>query len=181
MHPDSRFSLFLYTSPSTWIYPGIILLVVLWLLPVASFAYDGQKPIELESDQLEVDNEKGILTYKGNVRLSQGVFTLEAEQLTVFTSDRKVARIEASGQPVKLQDRQEDGKMVEAKALHMIYDVISETIKLEGKGFLNHDGNIMHSESIFYNLKTSDLKAGDKETGKRVIMTLQPKKPDSSE
>ncbi len=177
MHLDTRFSLFLFP----WKYPEVMLLVILWLLPIASFAYDGQQPIELESDQLEVNNKKGILTYKGNVKLSQGIFTLQAEQLTVFTSRRKVTRIEASGNPVKLQDQQKDGKIVEAEALHMIYNVSSETIALEGKGYLNHGGNIMRSESIFYNLKTSDLKAGDKETGQRVIMTLQPQKSDSTQ
>ncbi len=175
MHPDTRLSLF--ASPVMW----ICLWVIPWILPATSFGYDGQQPIELESDQLDVNNEKGILTYKGNVKLVQGVFTLKADQLTVYTNDRKVSRIEASGNPVQLQDQQQDGKIVEAEALYMIYNVSAETIALEGKGYLNHGGNIMRSQSILYNLKTSDLKAGDKKSGQRVIMTLQPNTPDPTE
>lgn len=155
----------------------LFILLSLWVMTVSSFtvfAYDRNEAINLESDQLDINNKTGTLTYTGNVRLDQGEFTLRADLLVVFVQGRDVIRIEAKGQPVFLEDTQPDGKRVKAQANEMIYDITTESISLEGSGLLNHDGNIMQSQSILYNLKTSDLNAGA--SGKRVIMTLQPKK-----
>ena len=39
----------------------------------------------------------------------------------------------------------------------------------------------MTSESIFYDLKTSDLQAGDKQKNERVRMTIQPENVNTGE
>ena len=94
--------------------------------------------------------------------------------MKIHTVERNVQRIEAYGQLAKLKDRRPDGRLIVAEAKRLDYDVTKETIKLDGEGMVDHDGNTMRSDSIYYDLNTSDLMAGSKEKKERVHMTFQP-------
>ncbi len=152
----------------------LMTLVLALLLSPMALAYDSTQPIDLEADDLHLNNITGVLTYTGNVKLTQGEMKLTADTLKIHTVERKVQRIEAYGELAMLQDRRPDGRLVKAEAKALDYNVDNETIQLTGKGKIDQEGNIMTSESIFYDLKTSDLQAGDKEKNERVRMTLQP-------
>lgn len=153
---------------------SFLILIVLVLFSPAVLAYDSTQPIELDADDLHLNNITGVLTYTGNVKLTQGEMILTADTLKIHTVERKVERIEAFGELAKLQDRRPDGRLVKAEAQALDYNVNNETIQLTGKGKIDQEGNTMSSESIFYDLKTSDLQAGNKEKKERVRMTLQP-------
>jgi len=64
--------------------------------------------------------------------------------------------------------------LIKAEAESLDYNVSNETIKLKGQGMIDHDGNTMRSDNIFYDLTTSNLQAGSKTENERVHMTFQP-------
>ncbi len=139
-----------------------------------AWAYDSTKPINLEADDLKLNNETGVLTYTGNVKLTQGEMVLTADTLKIHTVERNVNRIEAFGKLAKLKDRRPDGRLITAQAQRLDYNVKDETIELDGEGMIDHGGNTMRSASIYYDLTTSNLKAGSTKTNDRVHMTFQP-------
>ena len=160
---------------------ALLTTILVVLLSPLAFAYDSTQPIDLEADDLHLDNITGVLTYTGNVKLTQGEMKLTADTLKIHTVERKVKRIEAFGELAHLQDRRPDGRLIKAEAKILDYNVDNETIQLTGKGKIDQEGNVMTSESIFYDLKTSDLLAGDKQKNERVRMTIQPENVNTGE
>lgn len=150
------------------------LLMLTMIVSTSVWAYDSTQAIDLEADDLHLNNETGVLTYTGNVKLSQGEMVLTADTLKIHTVERNVNRIEAYGELARLKDRRPDGRLITAEAKRLDYNVSKETIQLDGQGMIDHDGNKMRSDSIYYDLTTSDLKAGSKEKKERVHMTFQP-------
>ena len=64
--------------------------VLILLLPIQLFALssDGQQPIEVEADSLEVREQENISVYTGNVRLNQGSLEFRCERLTLHFDDQ---------------------------------------------------------------------------------------------
>jgi len=75
----------------------IAVVVMLLLISTTLMAYDSTQAIDLEADDLHLNNETGVLTYTGNVKLTQGEMMLTADVLKIHTVDRNVNRIEAFG------------------------------------------------------------------------------------
>jgi lipopolysaccharide export system protein LptA len=55
----------------------------------ASYSANADKPVDIESDSLEVDDKKKIATFKGNVSATQGDFNLRAKEIQVTYTDSK--------------------------------------------------------------------------------------------
>lgn len=55
----------------------------------ASYTANADKPVDIESDSLEVDDKKKIATFKGNVSATQGDFNLRAKEIQVTYTDSK--------------------------------------------------------------------------------------------
>lgn len=55
----------------------------------ASYSANADKPVDIESDSLEVDDKKKIATFKGNVLATQGDFNLRAKEIQVTYTDSK--------------------------------------------------------------------------------------------
>ena len=55
----------------------------------ASYSANADKPMDIESDSLEVDDKKKIATFKGNVSATQGDFNLRAKEIQVTYTDSK--------------------------------------------------------------------------------------------
>ncbi len=74
--------------------------LVFWSLPAwaqapgsslgTSYSANADKPIDIESDALEVDDKKKLATFKGNVSATQGDFNIRAKELQVtYTAAKK--------------------------------------------------------------------------------------------
>ena len=55
----------------------------------ANYSANADKPVDIESDSLEVDDKKKIATFKGNVSATQGDFNLRAKEIQVTYTDSK--------------------------------------------------------------------------------------------
>lgn len=75
-------------------------LLAFWSLPAraqtpgsslgASYTANADKPIDIESDALEVDDKQKLATFKGNVSATQGDFNIRARELQVtYTAAKK--------------------------------------------------------------------------------------------
>lgn len=54
-----------------------------------NYAASADKPINIEADSLEVDDQKKIATFSGNVSASQGDFNLKAKEIQVKYAPRR--------------------------------------------------------------------------------------------
>ncbi len=134
--------------------------VALALAPGAAWAqldlgqtYDTSLPIEITADTLEVQNERQVAIFRGNVDAVQGEMNLRADELIVHyrsASDNQnsIRLIEANGN-VFLSSPTEM-----AQGEKGVYNVDADTVELIGAVVLTRGDNIIRGDRLYMNLAT---------------------------
>ncbi|GAB7533538.1 lipopolysaccharide transport periplasmic protein LptA [Pseudomonas sp. 3A(2025)] len=150
-----------------------------WALPT-----DRDQPIHIQSDDAQLDDKKGIATYKGNVIITQGSMKITGNTVTitrnaqgevdVFTSVGNLAYYEQKPSTTK--------PIVQAYAVTIQYYAAQDRIVLIDKAKVINDGNTSEGEKIVYDTVRQIVSAG-RATGSqvttprpRIDMVIQPKK-----
>jgi lipopolysaccharide export system protein LptA len=131
----------------------VLLCLPLYLLSaqyaVASSS-DVHQPINIEADRAELDQQKHISTYTGNVVLSQGGIKIKAATVKVFTQDGKLHRVTAEGNPVQFSQHREDEKDIHGVSQRMEYKTQPKHVLLLGKAELWQGNSHFSGERIDY-------------------------------
>ena len=159
-----------------------------WLLFVSLFIYsmnaqaqvalpkgNSDKPVEIQSDSLEVLQQDKVALFKGNVEALQGTMHLKADELRVYykekagdkqkpapgatdtTTQNSVSKIDVRGN-VFLSTPDET-----AQGDKGLYDVEKSIITLTENVVLTRGKNILKGSWLIYDLKTghSEMKSPD--------------------
>jgi lipopolysaccharide export system protein LptA len=135
---------------------------------------DTKLPLHIESDTAELDDNTGISTYRGNVRITQGSMRLTGDVVTLIAPEKRIEKITAEGQPATFHQLTKKNEKIDAEALYMEYNTKTNKITLKRKAKLMQGGNSFTSERIEYNLVTKIMDAGEPESGDRVKMVIVP-------
>ncbi len=117
-------------------------------------AHDPDQPIEVTADTLEVDQQKSLAVFRGNVDAVQGEMHLQADILTVHYSGTqnaqgtRISRIDAEGR-VFVSSPSET-----AQGNTGVYDVTAGTIRLDGSVVLTRGENVVRGEQLLMDLNT---------------------------
>lgn len=158
-----------------------ILCALLLALPLAAAALEGDRrePIHVRADRVELDNRKGIGTYRGNVTLDQGSLHLEADVLIVHRNADGLERIEAEGRPVRFRQRPDAAAAdIEGEARRLEYRTAQEQLLLQGAASVRQGGDLFSGERIEYDTVLSRVQASGQESGDgggRVHAIIQPR------
>jgi lipopolysaccharide export system protein LptA len=154
-------------------------IVLLLLLPSISWGLtsDQDQPIYMEADSVDIDEERGVSIYLGNVQVTQGTMLLLADKVTVYRVEKKTERLVAVGKPVKYrQQMDESTDEVKGRALTMEYFVTDERLYLIDDAVLIQGLDNFSSDRITYYRNRSLIKAGASAEGKvRVRSVINPK------
>ncbi len=140
---------------------------------------DADKPIEIESDSADFNQQQSIYSYRGNVKLRQGTRRLWADVLHVYTADGGgIDKVIATGNVAKFRQRQ-DGKTEdsygEAKRIEYYADEEHYILLKSAKAW--RDGNLISSDRIdYYGNSGKMISKRTKKGDQRVRVTLPPKK-----
>ena len=154
--------------------------ILLWatMLPgiCGALESDQDEPITIESDQAELDQVAQVGTYTGNVVVSQGSFTLNADSMVVTVEDGALSHIVAKGDPTDFKQRPEgQTKDVLGGANQIDFYADSSLIVLTGKAWVKQGEDMVQSPKIEYEVKTDKVRAvGGGEGGGRVRMIFNP-------
>lgn len=140
----------------------------------------GDKPIQIESDKLEVKEEKGTAVFTGNVAVRQGDSLIRSGRMTVYYGEggtltsgtSNIERIEMDG---KVYMRSRDQV---ATGDHGTYDMKSNVFVLTGdKVVLSQGDNVAEGCKLTANTATGQarLDGCGKSGSGRVRTLLQPK------
>jgi lipopolysaccharide export system protein LptA len=151
-------------------------LLIALLLPPAAGAQTApamktnrDQPIEINADALEVQQEKQVAIFSGNVDATQGDMKLKADQLKVFYrqggkageapraqaaggSPGAITRIEAVGRVFVSSPTQT------AQGDQGIYDVERNTITLTSRVVITQDKNVVRGDRLVMNLTTGQAR-----------------------
>lgn len=137
---------------------------------------DIEKPVHINADSVFFNQGKGLGVYEGNVSVVQGSLDVRAKKIEINAPDGLVTKIVATGDPVKFQQKMDDGKLTKGEAKRVVYQVVNKRIVLDGNAVITQSNDRFASNHIEYSISDGELKAGNKTaTGKsRVKAVLYP-------
>lgn len=139
----------------------------LTLLASLASAAPVEGPISVSADSGRFEQEAGTGVYSGDVELLQGNRTMQAEEMSLFTRNGELVRVEATGAPVKLSE----GEDLEAHASNLVYDIKARTLVLTGDAFIRHKGNTFEGAKVEYSLDSKRVDASS-EGDQRVRLVI---------
>ncbi len=141
------------------------------------FAND--KPIAIDADNQQIDIEKNIITFNGNVQIVQDGLTIWADKVVITDmQDSTKQKITGYGNPVKYkQIIPKNNKVVTGHSSQVIYDVKESNVVLQGDAELIQQDNRIKSSLITYDVKNQRIIAqpGKNERVKTTIIPIQVK------
>lgn len=139
-------------------------------------ALSNDKPIQIESDNLEIREQEKKALFDGNVKVAQGQMTLQSNHMTVYykSGTKSIAaggadidRIEVTGN-VKLSSATQ-----KATADKGSFDMISEVLVLNGDPVvLSEGGNVFTGCKLTVQMKSGLANLGS--CGNRVKILIDP-------
>jgi lipopolysaccharide export system protein LptA len=129
-------------------------------------------PIRIQSDSAELDDQRGVSVYRGNVEVTQGELVIHADTLTVHSPGRVLQRMEAQGNLARLRTLTEDGREVRAEARQMEYLAAERRMVLTRNARIWQAQDEFRGERIVYDMDRETLDAASGESGRvEVILT----------
>ena len=161
-------------------FSGLLLASLLLLAPLSSFALqsDQDQPIHLEADSVEIDEEKGVSLYQGNVIITQGSFKVWADKMWIYRKAGKTEKILTEGNPTRfrqLMDGSNEEVRGEAKKASIFPD--KDEVQLSGDAVIEQGKDNFRNDRITFIRSKSLIRAGAVVEGKqRVQVVIEPKK-----
>jgi len=159
---------------------GTLFSILILLLPLqlSALSTDGQQPINLEADSLELRDQENISIYTGNVRMNQGSLEFRCERLTLHFDDRKeLILMEMIGSPATFRQLDDEKQEMNGQARQLQYRQSESILVLSGNARFSHKGDTIESNTIQINTENESIQAGSSEADDRVRMLIQPKQP----
>lgn len=141
---------------------------------------DIHEEIHISADRAEMDRRQGVVTYIGDVVLTQGTLKIEADRITLHRGEEQLDRAIAIGQPARYQQQiAENEPLTFAEALRIDYLAAENNIHLRGQAQLEQEGNLIRGEHIHYNMLDDIIKALNNDTdteptNQRIQVIIQP-------
>ena len=133
------------------------------------------KPITVDADNQQIEIDKNIITFSGNVQIIQDGLTIWADRVVITDmQDTSKQKITAYGNPVKYkQIFPQNNKIVTGHSQQVIYNVKKNNIVLQGNAELFQQDNHISSSLITYDVKKQQIVAHPGKKG-RVKSTIMP-------
>ena len=111
-------------------------------------------PIDLRSDQLNIDIDGGLQVFSGNVSLVQGGLSIDADEIQVVLLNGVIGGLSASGSPLRLKNVSDGSQPMQAQANYIVYETRKWLLSLTGDVKLKKPGWEARSHFASYHLRT---------------------------
>jgi lipopolysaccharide export system protein LptA len=137
---------------------------------------DRNKPINIESDRVNVDDAKHVSTFEGRVELTQGTLRVTAEKIVVTEDAEGYKFCVATGHLASFrQKRDEADEYVEGYGERIEYDSRKETVDFFVKARVKREQDDVRGDHITYSTLTEIFHVSGSPSSGRVHATIQPK------
>lgn len=135
---------------------------------------DFQKPIAVDARTQSMDGKNKITRFKGNVVITQGSLTIQADEVEVNAQQGQGREIMiARGNPATYSQTMDDGSKVQAQANELRYEVDKRTISMSGNAQIRQNTSMVQGDTITYDMVKEQLLAtsssDDKESRVKTI------------
>ena len=163
------------------------------ILSVTFFAHaeraDREKPVTLEADRVEIDDQKKESTFLGNVTLTQGTLMIKGDRIVVKQDVNGFQFGVAYGAPAQFRQKREGADdYIEGFAQRLEYDGKAEKVEMFTSARLQRGSDEVRGDYISYNAATEffQVVGGGKSAATpgnphgRVRAVIQPKPRDGA-
>lgn len=125
----------------------------------AALSSDQDQPIEVEADYAELDDQKGITIYKGNVIVTQGSMKIDGDIMTVtYNTDGELDTMIVEGKPAHYEQQPDNSTVKdEAEALRMEFYSLKNQLVLIDKALMKQEDLRFTGKRIEYNTVTNKI------------------------
>lgn len=125
---------------------------------------DKDQDIEIEANNAELDDQKGITIYRGNVVVTQGSIRITGDIMTVtYTKTKELDTVIVEGKPAYYRQLPDNKEVYdEAEALRMEYYAARNFIVLIDNALVKQEGLRFSGNRIEYDTLLSQVKAKGK-------------------
>lgn len=160
---------------------AVAIFLVLFPAQLWALTSDGNQPIEVEADRLEVKEAEGISIYEGNVKLVQGSLQISCERMVIHFNDANdLQLIETTGDPARFRQLDDERQEMSGRAKQIDYTVAKSLLELRGVARFSHGGDIIESDLIRVDTDSNGIQAGSSESDQRVKMLIKPRQDSTS-
>lgn len=178
---DRGLSSSVFIRVRSWFRIGFLVGAIVLLVPDAyALKGDADKPINIRAHRVEANEKTGVSVYSGNVVMTQGSLTVEADRLEVTLRNGQTELIRANGKPLRMHARTDAGEDVRARAARAEYHGKARKIDLFGDVELRRDGDVFTGAVLHYLLDNETFTAEGGDEG-QVSATIQPAKKDANQ
>ena len=121
---------------------------------------DIEQPIHINADSVLFNKSKGLAVYEGNVSIVQGSLQIKASRIEINAPNNQIVKIIAKGNPVKFQQKTDDGKLARGSAKIIQYHVKTKRLIMDGNASLSLNTDTFNSNHIEYAISNGELRAG---------------------
>ncbi|UCH46784.1 MAG: lipopolysaccharide transport periplasmic protein LptA [Betaproteobacteria bacterium] len=144
---------------------------------------DRDKPVNIEADKVEIDDQKKEAIFQGNVVLTQGTLMLKADRIVVNQDESGFQSGVAYGKPAYFRQKREGYEdFIEGEAERLEYHGQQEKVELFINAKLTRGGDEVRGNYISYSALTEFFEVMGEQpgtapgtTGGRVRAIIQPR------
>lgn len=139
-----------------------LLSCLLGLLVQTAWALDDDtnQPAFLDADNMEIDFNKGVRIYRGNVVFTQGSMRLNCDKLVTYMDDNQALKeVICTGGPARFKQRLENqDEDMRASALEITLNQENDRLLLESQARIEQGDSIITGDKVNYDLATRKAK-----------------------
>ena len=157
---------------------GVIrwVLALLLVLSGTDVAADQNRAIRMHADHITVQQHKGAIVYRGNVRLRQGGLSMKASRAVARERNGEIISVVATGRPVAVRHHPVDqAQPIHIRASRVSYDPDGDTLDLDGSVTLRQGKDMLRSEHLHYDIGNNRVLAKSSTPSKRPYAILHPR------
>jgi lipopolysaccharide export system protein LptA len=133
----------------------LIALVLSFAATAQAERADRDKPVTLEADRVEIDDQKKEATFLGNVTLTQGTLVIKGDRIVVKQDATGFQFGVAYGAPAYFKQKREGvDEYIEGFAQRLEYDGKAEKVEMFVSARLQRGGDEVRGDYISYNAAT---------------------------
>lgn len=152
-----------------------VFLIYLYCVSFGIYALpnDAKQPIQIKAYTVVIDERKGLSTYTGDVKVSQGSLMLSADKIELYSNQKKVTKILAKGSKKELayykQNQPNRSRFIEARAIKINYLISKEFVQLRGKARLIQGFDTFSGGTLDYDIKNDKVILKQSKDGKERV------------
>lgn len=138
--------------------PAVFVLCTVASSTAMALKSDKDQPAVIDADEVDMDFQTGVRTYRGNVFVQQGTIRIKADEIVVYMKDGKLTEATAVGNPAIFRQRP-DGKDedVIGKGQHMRLDQGKNLVTLWDNASIKQGQDVLTGQKIDYNMLTQKM------------------------